>query len=119
MATWEHRGGQLINVEVTGFGCSRIEAIKAYREAILPMMRLPDVKIIIDSISKGHSIPLIIEESQLKKLLEAGFIIEYPVNKEVKILIHQLIQRFLSMGKKQYANQLIQIWLELLKEEGD
>lgn len=107
-----------MNVEVVGFVCSRIEAIKTYREVVLPALKLIDVKVIIDSIAKGHPIPLMLEESQLKRLLEAGFTIDYPVKREVKVLMNQLIQRFLSMGEKQYANQLIQMWLEMLKKEG-
>ncbi len=113
---WE--GGQLMNVEVIGFTCRRIEAIKTYREVVLPALKLTDVKVIIDSMAKGHPIPLMLEESQLKRLLASGFTIEYPVKREVKVLMNQLIQRFLSMGEKQYANQLIQMWLEMLKKEG-
>ena len=89
-----------MQIEIVGFECSRIEAIKAYREIILPMMELKAVKVIVDSIEKGHPIPLDIDKKGMTKLIEAGFIIEFPTRKEVKQLMSQLIQRFLKMGKK-------------------
>lgn len=106
----------MMNVEVVGFSCRKIEAIKAYREAILPMMKLKDVKIIIDSIERGNPIPLMLDENGVKTLIAAGFEVEFPTQREIKQLMNQLIQRFLSMGKKQYANQLIHMWLEIIKE---
>jgi len=117
MQVWQ--GGQIMKIEVVGFTCRKIEAIKAYRETILPMLKLKDAKIIIDSIERGNPIPLMLDENDVNTLLAAGFEIEFPTQREVKILMNQLIQRFLSMGKKKYANQLIQMWLELIKEEGD
>lgn len=108
-----------MKTELVRFDCSRLEAIKAYREIVIPSLTLKEAKIIIDTISNGHSIPLDLDESEIEKLLAAGFHLEFPTQKEIKVLMNQLIKRFLQIGKKKYANQLIVMWLEIQKEEGN
>lgn len=106
-----------MRVELVGFACTRIEAMLRYRKVIDPTLSLTDVKIVIDTISDGHPVQVEVHRDDITKLINAGFSFSYPTQDEVKQLMNQLIQRFLSLGKKRYAQQLINIWLELQKEE--
>ena len=79
---------------------------------------LSQVKVIIDTVDKGHPVPLYnLSEEEVKILINEGFCLEFPTQKEIKNLMNQLIKRFLQSGKKKYANQLITMWIEMQKEE--
>jgi len=108
-----------MKVEIVGFNCGRVEAIKAYRGIVEPKAPLLQAKIIIDGIARGHSMPLDLNDTVAKSLLAAGFELEFPTQKEIKVLMNQLIKRFLMMGKKKYANQIIEMWINIQKEEGN
>lgn len=108
-----------MKVEIVGFVCTRIEAMLRYRKVIDPTLSLTDVKVVIDTISDGHPVQVEIDKDDVEKLVDAGFGFSYPTQDEVKQLMNQLIQRFLSMGKKRYAQQLIAMWLDIQKEEED
>ena len=106
-----------MRVEIVGFVCTRIEAMLRYRKVIDPTLSLTDVKVVIDTISDGHPVQVEIDKDDVEKLVDAGFGFSYPTQDEVKQLMNQLIQRFLGMGKKRYAQQLIAMWLDIQKEE--
>ncbi len=106
-----------MNVEIVGHNRTRIEAMIAYRR-VRPSLTLSMVKVIIDTIEEGHPVPLNnLNEDEVKSLVNDGFILEFPTNKEIKQLMNQLIKRLLKTGKKKYANQLISMWIEMQKEE--
>ena len=105
-----------MKIEIVGFVGTRIESMLAYRKIIDPTLSLLDVKVVIDTVTNGNPIQIDVDPDNVEKLVAAGFGVSYPTQNEIKQLMSQLIQRFLSLGMKKYAKQLITIWIELQQE---
>ena len=100
-----------MKVEIVGYNCSKIEAIKAYRDIIPTGKTLVEIKKVIDNLPIKKELP----EKQVELLIERGFRIANRT--EINELMNQLIQKFLAIGDKKRAKKLIAMWLELIEEE--
>jgi hypothetical protein len=105
-----------MNVKILGYTCNRVQAVKTYRE-INPNCSLKDAVYIIDvGIGKKETF-LNLRDFEIRKLVNAGFILDYIDKDEIKTLMNQLIQKFLSIGQSANAKKIIEIWLQIIKDE--